>query len=154
MYDSDCHERQRHQDDVGDSGAEKGCHAGDFAAKCAAAVCAEIGYTGIPIIIKSDQEAAMKAVVEDIKRQGLAPNSFIWARATGKINPKSFSHMRDIHLSGYTGAILRDMQPGFTKKLLLDGARLGEPKREKLVALGVNCDHDYVAAWSPPTDHW
>ena len=68
MCDSNGHERQRQQDDVGDSGAEKGCHAGDFAAKCAAAVCAEIGYTGIPIIIKSDQEAAMKAVVEDIAR--------------------------------------------------------------------------------------
>jgi len=36
----------------------------DFAAKRAAAFCAEIGYSGIPIIIKSDQEPAIKAVVK------------------------------------------------------------------------------------------
>jgi len=41
---------------------------GDFAAKRAAAFCAEIGYSGIPIIMKSDQEPAMKAVVEEVAR--------------------------------------------------------------------------------------
>ena len=39
---------------------------GEFAAKRSAAFCAEIGYTGASLIVKSDQEPAIVALVNDI----------------------------------------------------------------------------------------
>ena len=41
---------------------------GQFAAKRAAAFCRELGYTGAPIIMKSDQEPAILALIEDVAR--------------------------------------------------------------------------------------
>jgi len=42
---------------------------GEFAARRAAAFCTEIGYGGTGVIMKSDQEPALKALVEDISRR-------------------------------------------------------------------------------------
>jgi len=42
---------------------------GEFAANRAAAFCRELGYGGIPMIMKSDQEPALKALVDDIARK-------------------------------------------------------------------------------------
>jgi hypothetical protein len=90
------------------------------------------------------------SAVQTVKKTGLAPNVSSWARATQQANPKSMAYVRDMHLSAYHAATLRDMEGATTYKLVFDGARLGEPKQEYMFALGENCDN-HIAAWSPPT---
>jgi len=41
---------------------------GQFASKRAAAFCRELGYTGAPIIMKSDQEPAITALIDDVAK--------------------------------------------------------------------------------------
>lgn len=69
-----------------------------------------------------------KAIVEQVRQNGLAPNAPSWARATGQANPKSMDRIRDEHLAAYHFSSRECFDGCCTIKLALDGARLGEPR--------------------------
>jgi len=85
---------------------------GDFAAKRAAAFCAEIGYSGIPIIVKSDQEPAMKAVVEEIARWR-APAKTIMEQSP--VGSSQSNGVIERAIQSYEG-LLRTMKSGLETK--------------------------------------
>jgi hypothetical protein len=87
--------------------------------------------------------------IDQVRRQGLAPNVTTWARATQQANPKSMAYVRDGNLAAYHAATLQCMAGSDTYKIIMDGSRLGEPKLEYEFSVGENCD-THVAAWGPP----
>ena len=85
---------------------------GDFAAKRTAAFCAEIGYTGVPIIVKSDQEPAMKAVVEEITRWRAPAKTIIEQSPVGSSQSNGVIERA---IQSYEG-LLRTMKSGLEAK--------------------------------------
>ena len=85
---------------------------GDFAAKRAAAFCTEIGYSGVSIIMKSDQEPAMKAVVEEVARWRAPAKTIIEQSPVGSSQSNGIIERA---IQSYEG-LLRTLKSGLESK--------------------------------------
>lgn len=94
-------------------------------------------------------EDLKRAACLQVRRFGLASSTAVWARATGKLPGSSAGGLRDSCLKEYIASSHEGFVGCKGVRVVLDGARVGEPPAELLVGLVVNT-HTGLAVWSPP----
>ena len=98
-------------------------------------------------------EDMKRQVCEHLQRSGRARNGRVWARATAHCSAKSMDRIRDSYLTTYLTAIHEQFHDSDAFRVVLDGARVGEPAKEYIVGVLEECSTG-SGAWVPPQVSW